>query len=356
MAYGRRVPGGLLGRDHAEAIDYELIHIEDGIMSTATHREFGHGTTAAEAVEGIDLTGKLALVTGGSSGLGVETARALASAGAEVVITARNMSKGEAVVADIREATGNDSVSVAELDLSSLDSIRAFAKEFLAEHEALHILVNNAGVMASPPMKTQDGFELQFGTNHVGHFLLTNLLVPALLKGTPSRVVSLTSRGHHFSPVVFDDIQFENRDYDKWAAYGQSKTANVLFAVELDRRLGRQGVHAYAVHPGGIMTELGRHLTDEDRERLRTRMDSTDFVWKTVPQGAATSVYAATAPELEGRGGIYLEDCHVSQVDDDPEALDGVKSYAIDTAASAKLWEISEELVGEKFSWRGSPE
>ena len=323
-------------------------------MTQTARAGFGHDTTAAEVIEGIDLTGKLALVTGGTSGLGVETARALASAGADVVVTARDIPKGEGVAAEIRASTGNDAVSVAELELASMESIRAFAKQFLAEHDALHILVNNAGVMASPHMQTQDGFELQFGTNHVGHFLLTNLLMPALLNGTPSRVVSLSSRGHHFSPVVFGDIQFENREYDKWLSYGQSKTANILFAVELDRRYGDNGVHAYAVHPGGIMTELGRHLTEEDRERIRSRSDT--FVWKTIPQGAATSVYAATAPELERRGGIYLEDCHVAEINDAEDAINGVKSYAVDGGGARTLWEISEELVGEKFPSRGRPE
>jgi NAD(P)-dependent dehydrogenase (short-subunit alcohol dehydrogenase family) len=356
LADGGGIPRGLIGRDPARTIDIDIIYIEDRIMSDTTRTAFGHDTTATEAIEGIDLTGKLALVTGGSSGIGVETARALASAGAEVVITARNMPKGEGVAADIRESTGNGAVSVAELELDSMESIRRFAEAFLAEHDALHVLVNTAGVMASPPMKTEDGIELQFGTNHVGHFLLTNLLMPALLRGAPSLIISLSSRGHHFSPVVFDDIQFQNRDYNKWAAYGQSKTANILFAVGLEDRFGGKGVHAYAVHPGGIMTELGRHLTEEDRERVRKRMDNPDFSWKTIPQGAATSVYAATAPELEGRGGVYLEDCHVSEINDDPEALDGVKSYALDTENADRLWEVSEEMVGEKFSRKGGLE
>lgn len=320
-------------------------------MSETARTGFGHDTTAAEVIDGIDLTGKLALVTGGTSGIGVETARALASVGAEVVITARDMTKGEGVAADIRSSTGNDAVSVGELELGSLEDIRTFAAAFLADHDTLHILVNNAGVMASPPMKTQDGFELQFGTNHVGHFLLTKLLLPALLRGAPSRIVSLSSRGHHFSPVVFDDIHFESRAYDKWLSYGQSKTANILFAVELDRRYGDEGVHAYAVHPGGIRTELGRHLTDADLEILRDRANA--IVWKTVPQGAATSVYAATAPELESRGGLYLEDCHVSDIDDTQDAMDGVKSYALDTEAAKRLWAVSEQMVGKAAAAAG---
>ena len=309
--------------------------------------KFGADTTAVEVADGIDLAGKVALVTGASSGLGQETARVLASRGAQVIVTARNMPKGEDVAAAIRTSTGNPKVEVEELELGSLASIRAFAKRFLARHPALHILVNNAGVMASPQGTTLDGFELQFGSNHIGHFLMTCLLAPALLRAAPSRVVCLSSRGHHISPVVFDDIQFERRPYDKWLSYGQSKTANVLFAVGLERRLGARGVHANAVHPGGIMTELGRHLQAEDFEFLRGR--SAGMKLKNVEAGAATSVFTATAPELEGRGGLYLEDCHVAEVNDAADALEGVKSYALDPRNAERLWEISEQLVGERF-------
>jgi NAD(P)-dependent dehydrogenase (short-subunit alcohol dehydrogenase family) len=310
--------------------------------------KFGAQTTASEVAEGIDLRGKLALVTGGSSGLGQETARVLAERGAHVIITARDVPKGEAVAGAIRSSTGNPRVEVAELELGSLKNIRAFAEHFLSRHDALHILVGNAGVMASPFMKTQDGFELQFGSNHVGHFLATCLLAPALLKGAPSRIVSVSSRGHRLSPVVFDDIQFERRPYDKWRAYGQSKTANVLFAVALERRLGKRRVHAYALHPGGILTELGRHLTEEDRAFLQKR--TAGMRYKSVEEGAATQVFAATAPELEGRGGLYLEDCQVAAVDDAPEALSGVMPYALDPQNAERLWEVSEKLVGQRFS------
>ena len=302
---------------------------------------------ASEVAEGIDLRGKLALVTGGSSGLGQETARVLAKQGAHVIITARDVPKGEAVAAEIRSSTGNPLVEVTELELGSLKNIRAFG-ERLSRHDTLHILVDNAGVMASPFMKTQDGFELQFGSNHLGHFLVTCLLAPALLKGAPSRIVSVSSRGHRLSPVVFDDIQFERRPYDKWRAYGQSKTANVLFAVALERRLGVHGVHANALHPGGIFTELGRHLTEEDRAFLQKR--TAGMRYKSVEEGAATQVFAATAPELEGRGGLYLEDCHVAAVNDAPEALSGVMSYALDQENAERLWEVSEKLVGQRFS------
>jgi NAD(P)-dependent dehydrogenase (short-subunit alcohol dehydrogenase family) len=313
--------------------------------------DFGHDTTTGEVLEGMDLAGKLALVTGGTAGLGVETARALAAHGAAVVITARNMSRGEQVVRDIREATGNDAVEVMELELGSLASVRRFAENFLTHHDSLNLLINNAGVMACPYMETEDGFELQFGTNHLGHFLMTNLLAPALVNGAPSRVVALSSRGHHMSPVDFEDIGFVNRGYEKWTAYGQSKTANILFAVELDRRLSAKGVRAFAVHPGVIETELGRHMGEEDRAMLQARAeDMGGWTMKSIPAGAATSVYAATAPELEGRGALYLEDCHVAETDDE-SASEGVRSYALDRAAAERLWKVSEELVGQSFTF-----
>jgi NAD(P)-dependent dehydrogenase (short-subunit alcohol dehydrogenase family) len=312
---------------------------------------FGRDTTTDEVLRGIDLAGKLALVTGGSSGLGAETARALASRGARVVLTARDMAKGEEVAQGIRASTGNSEIEVEELELASLASIRAFADRFLDRHDALQILVNNAGVMACPHQKTADGFELQFGTNHLGHFLLTCLITPPLLKGAPSRVVCLSSRAHQMSPVVFDDVNFEHRPYQKWLSYGQSKTANVLFAVELERRLGARGVHAYAVHPGVIQTELSRYMGEEDWELIRSRAVAREgeLRTKSVEAGAATSAYAATAPELEGLGGIYLEDCAIAEVDDTEDASGGVRSYAVDPEAARRLWSLSEEMVGEVF-------
>lgn len=310
---------------------------------------FGAESTTADVLEGIDLTGKVALVTGASSGLGEETARALAAKGAHVVMTARDVPKGETVAATIRASTGNSAVTVESLELGSLASIRAFAARVLAAHPRLDILVNNAGVMACPFATTTDGFEMQFGSNHLGHFLATCLLAPALLRGAPSRVVSLSSRGHRLSPVVFDDIAFERRPYDKWQSYGQSKTANVLFAVGLDRRLGARGVRANALHPGAIMTELARHMDAEDFAFMQQRNKGLQL--KTIPQGAATSVFAATAPELEGIGGRYLEDCHLAEVNDDTQTLHGVRSYATDPGNADRLWEISERLVGERFAF-----
>jgi NAD(P)-dependent dehydrogenase (short-subunit alcohol dehydrogenase family) len=310
---------------------------------------FGPHTTTNDVLDGIELSGMVALVTGGSSGLGQETARALAAKGAQVILTARDVPKGEAVADAIRRATGNPRIEVEELELGSLASIRAFARRFLAQHDRLHVLVDNAGVMACPFAKTADGFEMQFGTNHLGHFLTTCLLVPALRAGAPSRIVSVSSRGHHLAPVSFDDLHFERRRYDKWQSYGQAKTANVLFAVALERRLGAHGVHTNALHPGAIMTELGRHLQREDIQFMMARNRGMQF--KSVEAGAATSVFAATAPELEGRGGLYLEDCHVAQVNEAPDALDGVKSYALDPESAERLWGVSEQLVAQRFAF-----
>jgi NAD(P)-dependent dehydrogenase (short-subunit alcohol dehydrogenase family) len=316
-------------------------------------RSFGKDSTAEQVSEGIDLSGKRALVTGSSGGLGAETARVLALRGAAVTLTARDLPKGEAVAAEIRASTGNPDVDVMSVELTDFASVRAFAKEYLSRHAALQILVNNAGVMACPLARTADGYEFQFATNHLGHFLLTGLLAPALRAGAPSRIVNVSSRGHRFSPVVFEDLHFERRPYDKWASYGQAKTANVLFGVALERRLASAGVHAYGLHPGGIMTELGRHLSPEDIKELMARVPGgKGMEWKTVPCGAATSVWAATAPELEGRGGLYLEDCGVAAARSSDADETGYEPYALDAEAAEQLWSVSEELVGEHFAWQ----
>lgn len=315
-------------------------------------RNFDRNATADQVLEGIDLAGRLALVTGASSGLGAESARALAAHGAEVVMTGRDVAKTEAAAAAIRSATGNPRVSVLELHLEVPASVRAFAKEFLARHPRLDLLLANAGVMACPLARTAEGWEMQLATNHLGHFLLTGLLAPALRAGAPARVVAVSSAGHTFSPVVFDDLHFERRPYDKWSAYGQSKTANILFAVELDRRLAGRGVRAFAIHPGMIATELGRHLTPEDLAmlgaRAKQRQASGQTSFKTIPQGAATQLFAATAPELEGKGGLYLEDCQISGTSACPGGI-GCAPYALDPEAASRLWEVSESAVGERF-------
>jgi NAD(P)-dependent dehydrogenase (short-subunit alcohol dehydrogenase family) len=292
----------------------------------------------------------VALVTGASGGLGAETARALAECGAAVTLAARDMAKAEGVAESIRASTGSDRIDLAQLELSSPESVRACAKDWLEGHGELHLLINNAGVMACPLARTREGWEMQFATNHLGHFLLTALLVPALRAGAPSRIVNLSSAGHRLAGVDFDDIHFERRDYDKWAAYGQSKTANVLFALELDRRLKQDGVRAYAVHPGVIMTELARHLTPDDIKDLMDRAPGEGgLVFKTVETGAATEVYAATAPELEGQGGLYLEDCRISGLAESEAASLGHAAHAVDPEAVTRLWQVSEQLLGERF-------
>ncbi|MCB1186873.1 SDR family NAD(P)-dependent oxidoreductase [bacterium] len=319
-------------------------------MESTDRTGFGPTTTADDVLAGIDLHGRLVLVTGASSGIGAETARAMAARGAQLVLALRNMEKGEQVAQEIRASTGNAAVELLKLELDSLDSVRDAAAEFLSRHDRLDLLLNNAGVMACPFGHTTDGYEMQFGTNHLGHFLFTGQLLPALLRPSSARVVNLSSRGHRFSPVVFEDIGFEQREYNKWAAYGQSKTTNILHAVELDRRFASQGLRAFAVHPGAIITELGRHMSEEDIAQMTARIKDTDTLIKSIPMGAATSCYAATAPELEGMGGRYLADCQLVEIDDDPAALQGLASYAVDAASAARLWELSEQMTGAQFS------
>jgi NAD(P)-dependent dehydrogenase (short-subunit alcohol dehydrogenase family) len=248
----------------------------------------------------------------------------------------------------VRAEVPDAQLDLRQLDLADLASIRTFAHGFVEDHPTLDVLIGNAGVMACPQGTTADGFELQFGTNHLGHFLLIQLLTPSLVAAGGARVVLLSSAGHRFSDVDLDDPGFEQSEYDPWTAYGRAKTANVLCAVGLDRRLRDQGVRAFAVHPGGIQTELGRHLTKETRQTMLDRLAAspTSFAWKTIPQGAATTVYAATAPELDGEGGVYLEDCHIAEVVEDPDATAGVRPYALDPDRADALWVLSEELVG----------
>jgi NAD(P)-dependent dehydrogenase (short-subunit alcohol dehydrogenase family) len=314
-------------------------------------RNFSQSSTTSDVTAGLDLSGHNAIVTGASTGLGAETAWALAAIGANVTLAVRNVEKGEGVAEAIRADLPNATLDVSEVELSVPDSVRAFAKRYLERGTPLHRLVNNAGVMACPLERNANGWEIQFATNHIGHFLLTALLAPALKAGAPARVVNLTSAGHRLSPVVFDDIQFERREYDKWSAYGQAKTANIWFSNELNRRLSPQGVTSNAVHPGGIVTELGRHLEKSDIEELMSRAPSGGIQWKTVESGAATSVWAATAPELEGRGGLYLEDCGVGEIGATDDSSVGYDAHAFDTDGERRLWQVSEELVGETFDF-----
>ncbi len=317
-------------------------------------RRFDKDSTTDQVLDGIDLGGKVAIVTGASGGLGAETARALAARGAAVTLTARDTAKAEHVAETIRAAHPGAKLDVRSLVLDRPDNVRAFAKSWLAENRALHLLLDNAGVMACPLARTPEGWELQFATNHLGHFLLAALLVPALRAAGGARVANTSSGGHRFSPVVFEDIHFERRPYDKWSAYGQAKTANVLHAVELDRRLAASGVRAFGVHPGMIITELGRHLTPEDIAQLQGRAKERSSAgmpsWKTPQQGAATQCWAATAPELAGRGALYLEDCQLSGTTPPPGSM-GAEGWALDAEAAQQLWSVSEETLGEKFSW-----
>ncbi|MBM3131804.1 MAG: SDR family NAD(P)-dependent oxidoreductase [Chloroflexi bacterium] len=310
---------------------------------------FGATTTAEEVLKNTNLTGRIAVVTGASGGIGKETARALAVGGATVVLAARDVAKTERAAAEIVSATGNPSVETLRLDLASQADVRRAAAEYLDRHDVLHILINNAGIMACPELKTEDGIDLQFGVCHIGHFLFTCLLAPALIRGAPSRVVNLSSGGHRFAPVDFDDINFNQRKYDKWIAYGQAKTATALFSVELNRRLSPQGVSAFAVHPGLVYgTDLPRHMDKSDLAAI-SRMISGNISPKTVAQGAATSVWAAVSGDLDGKGGSYLEDCSIGELNDAPQAQSGYRSWALDPIAAARLWEKSEELVKERF-------
>ncbi len=273
---------------------------------------FGETTTAAEVIDGTDLTGQVAVITGASGGIGLETARALASAGATVALGNRNAEKAAAAADDLRASVPGAEVELGELDLTSLASVRAFAAWIAERHDRVNLLINNAGVMATPFGRTADGFELQFGTNHLAHFLLTNLLVPQLLAGAPARIVNLTSNGHLMNGIGWEDPNFHEREYSAWPAYAQSKTANILFTLELERRLGDRGVHAYAVHPGLVGTDLFRYLSGDEQARLDRRVEKHGIYTKSPAEGASTTVLAATSKELEGSGGSYLEDCQVS--------------------------------------------
>jgi NAD(P)-dependent dehydrogenase (short-subunit alcohol dehydrogenase family) len=296
---------------------------------------FGFSSTATEVIAGIDLSGRQAIVTGGASGIGTETARALAGAGASVTLAGRDVVAGARVAADIATASGNPDVRAAHLDLADLASVKAFSA---AWDGPLHLLINNAGIMAVPKLeRTAQGHELQFGTNYLGHFALTTRLHAALSAASGARVVSLSSNGHFLSPVVFEDLDYRDRPYDPWSAYGQSKSANVLLAVEATRRWSDEGIYANAVHPGAIATNLQRHTGG-----LQTPVEMR----KTPEQGAATSVLVATSPLLEGIGGRYFEDCHEAEVVTEPVMFGGgVAPWALSPANAERLWDLSLPLV-----------
>ncbi len=309
-------------------------------------------STALEVIDGVNLKGRHIIVTGGASGLGLETSRALAKAGASLTLGVRNAAQGDAAVNAIGEETGNTNIRVALLDLADLASVQRFADAWLDRGEPLHVLINNAGIMACPLARNALGWESQFATNHMGHFALTRALLPSLLKADQPRVVTLSSSGHRLSPIVFDDIQFEHREYNKWKAYGQAKTANALMALHLDTLHAKDGLTANAVHPGGIKTGLLRYLPREEMEALGWAKPGDDANvippgFKNAEQGAATSVWAATAPELQGHGGLYLEDCNEAVPSPEGERRWGYVPHIRDRDAAARLWAASEALLAQ---------
>ena len=319
--------------------------------------QFGAQSTTDDVLAGVDLSGKRVLVTGVSAGLGVETARVLAAHGADVVGAARDLAKAEGATAVVREAAAasGGSLQLIALDLADLASVRAAADALVKGGRAFDLVIANAGVMAPPLGRTADGFETQFGTNHLGHFVFINRIASLLKAG--SRVVSLASSGHRFSDVSLDDPNYETTDYVPFEAYGRSKTANILFAVEFDRRHKGRGVRATAVHPGGIQTELARHLDPSFIQQWIDQLNAQaaaagqpPIEWKTIPQGAATSVWAGVVAPVEDVAGRYCEDCHVAElVDDASQIRAGVRSYALDPANAQALWALSEKMVGETF-------
>jgi NAD(P)-dependent dehydrogenase (short-subunit alcohol dehydrogenase family) len=318
-------------------------------------KSFGATSTTDEVLEGVNLAGKRVLVTGVSAGLGVETARVLMAHGAEVVGAARDLAKARHATESARsQAANGGSLHLVELDLASFDSIRRCADRLLKLERPFDVIIANAGVMACPKGITKDGFETQFGTNHLGHFLLVNRITSLLKRG--SRLVNLSSAGHRYSDVDLDDPNFERTPYAEFTAYGRSKTANVLFAVEFDRRYRAHGIRATALHPGGIQTELGRHMSSGALEQLIAQINASlppgapPFAWKTIPQGAATSVWAAFVASADAIGGRYCEDCHVAELAPAPELRSGVQPYALDPDHARALWKKSEEWVGEHFN------
>jgi NAD(P)-dependent dehydrogenase (short-subunit alcohol dehydrogenase family) len=317
-------------------------------------KTFGAESTADEVLEGVNLSGKRVLITGVSAGLGVETARSLVAHGAEVVGTARDLTKARRALAEaFPQQAGNPPVELVEMDLASLASVRKTAGDLLARAKPFDVIIANAGVMACPQGKTADGFETQFGTNHLGHFVFVNRLVPLLKPG--SRIVTLSSAGHQISDVNIDDPNFERTEYQPFTGYGRSKTANILYAVALDDRLKGRGIRATSLHPGGIQTELGRHMTPQLVAQMMERVNAaaakqgTAFRFKSIPQGSATTVWSGFVAPAEAVGGHYCEDCHVCEVNDDVSSRVGVRSYALNLAHANDLWRKSEEMVGERF-------
>lgn len=344
---------------HNDDVLNDTNFMENTVIMSTQQKPIGSGFEAAstteDVIKGIDLSGKTAIVTGGYVGLGLETTKTLVAAGAKVIVPARSREKAE------KYLEGVENVTIETMDLMNPDSIDAFAEKFLATEEPLHLLINNAGIMATPLIRDSRGNESQFATNHLGHFQLTNRLWPALQKANGVRIVNLSSRGHHFSPFIFDDPNFEQNEYNPWVAYGQSKTANILFTVSLDERGKNENIRAFAVHPGGILdTELARHLDINDPifkgffdENGKPILDPVNGL-KTVEQGASTQVWCATSPQLENLGGVFAEDCEIANIiveNDNTSDINeivrrkGVMPYAIDRENAERLWTLSEKLV-----------
>jgi NAD(P)-dependent dehydrogenase (short-subunit alcohol dehydrogenase family) len=329
-------------------------------MNTTSTSVFGATSTTEDVLSGVNLRGKRILVTGVSAGLGVETARSLAAHGARVVGAARDLTKAEAATTQVRKdgVANGGSFELVALDLASLKSVRASADQLLSKGEPFDVIIANAGVMATPFGHTVDGFETQFGTNHLGHFVLVNRIASLIPDG--GRLINLSSAGHRYSNVDLEDPNFEGTPYDPFVAYGRSKTANILFAIAFDQHHRKRGVRAAAVHPGVIETELARHV---DPSRLQALIDQINqqfaaegkgpMQWKTIPQGAATSVWAAIVAPADEIGGRYCENCHVGNVVPDDVTItgvsEGVRPYALDPDNAEALWKKSEELVGESF-------
>jgi NAD(P)-dependent dehydrogenase (short-subunit alcohol dehydrogenase family) len=321
---------------------------------------FGATSTTEEVLSGVDLRGKRILVTGVSAGIGVETARSLVAHGAQVVGAARDLAKAETATAPVRTdaEAHNGSFELIALDLANLASVRASADGLLAAGKPFDVIIANAGVMATPFGHTADGFETQFGTNHLGHFVFVNRIAPLLRAG--GRLINLASSGHRFSNVDLQDPNFERTPYEPFVAYGRSKTANILFAVAFDRRHRDRGIRAAAVHPGGIHTELARHMEPGQLQAMVDQISKQvaaegkgPFQFKTIPQGAATSVWAGVVASSDEIGGRYCENCHVGHIVADDVAIspisEGVRAYALDPANAEALWKKSEEIVGESF-------
>ena len=319
--------------------------------------EFGFESTADEVLADRDLNGRTALVTGGYSGLGKETARAMAAKGAHVILAGRDATKLSAVADEIAEGTGAR-VDTPVCDLASLDSVRAAAQDAANRFDKIDLLINNAGIMACPLTRVGPGWEQQFGVNHLGHFALAQELMPLLektaaLPGSDVRVVALSSTGHKISDIRWDDPNWETGEYDKWQAYGQAKTADALFAVGMNKRLAQHGGRAFSVHPGGIATPLQRHLPNEEMVALGWMNEDGELseqaakMFKSVTQGASTTLWAATAPALKDRGGEYCEDCDIAALADpeNPSRYNNVQPYAVDEDSAQRLWAMSEEMV-----------